>query len=113
MINPVIEHLGFPGAMLSGSKRTPPRREGHTIYWNACVFETTERSSKARHKCGTQIWHGDLDVTQDEQALKALATALGHTIYVTPESPWRFDGFEATMRKHDPRRDLPFYRFDP
>lgn len=83
--------LGFPGAMLSGSKCTPLGKEDHTIYWNACVFDSA----------GTQIWHGDLDVTDREADLRALAQRLGEAIWVTPEQPWRFDGFAATMKVKD------------
>lgn len=107
----IDEILGLPGVMLSGSKRTPPGREGHTIYWNACVFVAEGRSSKAKHKSAVQVWYGDLDLDASDAALHELATKLGKTVYVTPEQPWRFDGFAETqkrsyeaerMRRYDP-----------
>lgn len=100
--NPIYDILGMPGRMLSGSKQTPPRLKDHTIYWNACVF--------LKHgKLVEQIWHGDLDVTARMDDFKRLAKELGGTIYVTPEQPWRFDGFKQTAKlKHHAERMLEF-----
>lgn len=74
------ERLGMPGAMLSGSKTAP---KGQTVYWNACIFNEAEE----------QIWHGDLNLTRKAKELQELADAVG-PIHVTPESPFRFDGFK-------------------
>ena len=37
------------------------------------------------------MWHGDLDLTVDEDALVALAERIGDTIFVLYESDGRFD----------------------
>lgn len=97
--------LGYPGRMLSGSKQIPSHRQGHVIYWNACVFVKTGR------KDADQIWYGDLDVTADEVKFQELANALSETIYVTPEQPWRFNGFRETMKVRQNRDRL--IQFDP
>lgn len=91
--------LGFPGVMLSPSKRNPPGREDHVIYWNACVF----------NHAGEQIWYGDLDVTAQQRTLQMLAKEIG-TVYVTPEKPWRFDGFHETIKRDSARRRLIEFR---
>lgn len=75
------EELGMPGAMLSGSKTAP---EGETVYWNACVFDDDKAT----------IWHGDLNLTRSNDKLQALANRVG-TIHVTPEHPFRFEGFKV------------------
>lgn len=73
-----IKHLGYPGRMLSGSKTSPP---GETVFWNGNVF--TEFVQK--------LWHGDINVTRDMAKLQALADDLACAIYVTRESPFRFE----------------------
>jgi hypothetical protein len=103
----IIDALGYPGAMLSGMKQNPPGTEGHTIYWNACVFEKTGKNE------AVQIWHGDLDVTAQTEKLQELANRLGKTLVVTPEHPWRFDGFRKAMQEHSPKWDRPVFTFDP
>lgn len=91
--------LGMCGTMLSDSKRTPPGRENHTIYWNACVFLDE----------GTQIWFGDLDLIENANKLKELAKVAGRKILVTPEQPFRFKGLEKTMKdSHDAERVVVF-----
>lgn len=97
-----VEILGFPGAMLSGTKIAPHGLKDHDIYWNACVFQKTGRHD------AEQIWHGDLDVTEKRQALHRLANAVGTTIYVTPEQPWRFDGFKDAWKHADRTRVIAF-----
>ena len=86
------EVLGSPGVMLSGVKQPPRGCEDHTIYWNACIFQ------KCSRKDAFQIWYGDLDLTASEAELQRIADTLQETIYVTPEQPWRFNGFKDTMR---------------
>lgn len=82
--------LGHAGAMLSASKsHRPPGTEEHTIYWNACIFADD----------GTQVWFGDLDVTESADMLQKVANEIG-TIHITPESPFRFEGLEEG-RKQD------------
>jgi hypothetical protein len=56
---------------------------------------------------GQQIWHGDLDVTTRAEDLQRLAGLIG-TVYVTPEQPWRFDGFETTRKSRHADRLIEF-----
>lgn len=83
------ELLGMSGRMLSGTKTAP---EGETIYWNACVF----------NDAGQQVWHGDLNLARQQEALQALADRIG-TIHVTPEQPFRFDGLKEGRKRHGDR----------
>jgi hypothetical protein len=93
------EHVGYPGRMRSGSKQGP-----HTIYWNACVF--TED--------GTQVWHGDVDPTEEADKIQAAANACGQNLLVTPEQPFRFSGLKDNgrgmrpVRKEDRARIVKF-----
>lgn len=88
------DFLGVQGAMLSGFKTNPPGLEDHMIFWNACVFKKISRND------AVSIWYGDLDVTAREENLQKLADALGSTIVVTREHPWRWDGFKKSMADH-------------
>jgi hypothetical protein len=91
--------------MLSGMKQKPRGTEDHILYWNACVFMAHGRASRSKHEDADQIWHGDLDVTVRYDKLQELATRLNKAIYVTPEQPWRFDGFAFTIKnKYDSER---------
>ena len=72
------EILGYPGAMLSGSKTAP---KGQTIVWNSNVC--TKEHGK--------IWFGDLNITRDRDKLKLLSETLGTRIYVLYEMDARFD----------------------
>ncbi len=92
------QYLGYPGRILSGSKTIPKGKENHIIYWNACIFDYD----------GEEIWYGDLDVTQDHDKLDKLVKLIG-IIYVTPEQPWRFDGFKETRKnKYHAERMIEF-----
>jgi hypothetical protein len=93
--------LGHHGRLLSVYKETPPSREGHNLYWNACVFikEPGRVGASGPAILGLrpsyrQIWYGDLDATEKHEALQGLARDLGATLYVTPENPFRFKGFK-------------------
>jgi hypothetical protein len=77
------EVLGRCGRMLSSSKTGIP---GHLTVFNANVCT----------KAG-KIWFGDLDVTQNEAKLKALAEALGEKVYVLREMDGRFDNEGAPL----------------
>jgi hypothetical protein len=97
--NTVMDFLGFPGCMLSGSKSAYSQAHPtHTVYFNACIFDDH----------GTQVWHGDLDLTLSADRIQEAADYFG-TLHVTPEHIFRFYGFEEGM-KRDPDRVKTFYR---
>jgi hypothetical protein len=105
--------LGVPGRMLSGSKTVPAHREGHKIYWNACVFAEIEVPRDKLHKILPRrytypsIWFGDLDLNTDLADVQAIADELNLALWVTPESPYRFDGFEKGQRADLRDRAVP------
>jgi hypothetical protein len=67
----------FPGRMLSMTKHSP---EGHVCVWNANVC------TKSKGK----IWYGDIDLTDDADDLRNLATSEGEDVYVLREMDGRF-----------------------
>lgn len=94
----VMEVLGFMGRMLSGSKSEYlDRHPTNNILFNANIFSgTTAR----------KIWFGDLDLTLDKQKLLKLAATLNEVIYVTSETPFRFEpptveSLEKDIRNHN------------
>lgn len=64
------------GRMISGSKIAP---KGHVCVWNANLCT----------KAG-KFWFGDLDLTEDAEQLKALASEKGEDIYILREHDARF-----------------------
>ena len=107
--------LGHPGRKLSAYKDTPPGREGHNLYWNACVFikepgriGASGPAIPGLRPSYRQIWGGDLDVTEKHEALQKLARDLRATLYVTPEQPWRFVGFESGRKQRNMDRVLEY-----
>lgn len=79
----ILEKHGLgSGRMVSGSKSMYGRdNPNHKVYFNACIFDKT----------ATQVWWGDLDITESEKVLKEVAKEYGHEFYVTPEHPYRMD----------------------
>jgi hypothetical protein len=78
------EIMGFPGAMLSGSKSDYSRRHpDHKVVYNANVG--TKRHGK--------LWHGDLDLSipATRTKLSRLAAELKDSVYVLYEFDWRFE----------------------
>lgn len=53
----------------------------HVIVFNANIFT----------RSGGKIWHGDLDVTTDGDALKAMAAKQGEELFILRESDGRFE----------------------
>jgi hypothetical protein len=85
--------LGYPGAMLSGSKTAPANQ---TVVWNAnVVMEKDEKFTK--------VWFGDLNLTRRKDDLLKLAQTLDAAVYVLYEMDARFE------YENDPRIDN--YRF--
>lgn len=75
-----VEILGPCGRMISNSKigYLGMFPNNHVVFnGNVCI-----ESGK--------IWFGDLDITRDEEKIKALAEALGETVYVLNEMDGRF-----------------------
>lgn len=91
--------LGFPGAMISASKSGYDRAHpDNTVYFNACIWNKEKE----------EIWFGDLDITENTDRLVALANKVGK-IYVTPEQPWRFYGWDKKrLTARDMERVLEF-----
>jgi hypothetical protein len=79
-LDPYVEAsnlLGYPGAMLSGSKQAAPERN---VVWNGNVFANKMK-----------IWFGDISITEKTDELQTLANTLGVKIYVLREHDGRFD----------------------
>ena len=96
--NPIFKTIGFPGRMLSGSKLYYSQQHpDSTVYFNACIFDGYKR----------QIWHGDLDLTLEVDKLQSLANQIG-TIHVTPEHPYRFEGFDEGRKRDYENRLVTF-----
>jgi hypothetical protein len=94
------ELLGPAGRLLAASKSWYyDEHPDHEVVFNACVFDTQ----------AVEIWFGDLDLTLDAPRLQELADLLGE-IYVTPESPFRFEGIRGERSIHDRK---PIVRFAP
>lgn len=90
VIDPWLEAqdiLGYPGAMLSGSKTSPP---GETVVWNANVV--MEKDGALR-----KVWFGDLNLTRRKDDLLKLAQTLDAAVYVLYEMDARFE-FEQAPR---------------
>lgn len=80
--------LGIPGRMISGSKLAYSNAHpGHVVFFNANLYDSQ----------GTKIWYGDVDVTLDRPKLEQIARDLKCCVYVTSESPFRWN--EGTTLK--------------
>jgi hypothetical protein len=75
------ETLGYSGRMISFSKTL--YREAHPD--RAAVFNANVCLAAGK------IWHGDLDLTEDEPKLLELARQVDETVYVLYESAARFE----------------------
>lgn len=75
------EILGFPGAMISGSKSG--YRQAYPK--NLPIFNSNVVTEKGK------IWYGDIDLTLSESKLKELAKAINQTVYVLLEMDGRFE----------------------
>ncbi len=76
----ITDKLGFPGRLLSGSKLAYEQAHpGHVVVFNANLMVD-----------GQKVWYGDIDITVDEAALKAIAQALGK-VHILYEMDARFE----------------------
>jgi hypothetical protein len=85
--------LGYPGAMLSGSKQASPEKR---VVWNSNVFANKMK-----------IWFGDISIAEKEDELQTLANTLGVKIYVLREMDGRFDN------ESNPLLDQAVAKFEP
>jgi len=82
MIDVFFKHKLLVGRVLSSSKSFYRKKYSNNfVVFNANII--TEEDSK--------IWHGDLDLTLDEEVLKSIAKDIGKTLYVLREYDCRFD----------------------
>jgi hypothetical protein len=76
-------YLGFPGAMICGSKSGyDARHPGHRVFFNANLAID-----------GHYVWYGDLDLDDPKTAerLAMIAKEAGTPVHVLPEHPYRFE----------------------
>ena len=89
--------LGWPGRMISASKTG--YRRAHPD--NAAIFNGNVCLAAGK------IWHGDLDLTLDEQHLLDLAAQLGQTVFVLYEQDGRFEHEREPLLDHAVYRAFP------
>lgn len=93
----VFLSLGSPGRMISWSKGDYQKRHPtHVPVFNANVFVVDDGQKR-------KLWHGDLDLTLDEEKIKALAKELKNYVYVLREMDGRFEN------EQEPRLDRHVY----
>lgn len=80
----LVERLGTPGRMISGSKSG--YRERHPD--NLAIFNANICVEKSK------IWFGDIDLTLSADDLKSIAAETGETLYVLYEMDARFENEE-------------------
>jgi hypothetical protein len=78
--------LGPAGRMIAASKTQYAKQHpDHVLVFNANLCTRTHGKT----------WHGDIDLTLDEELISALARAIGETVYVLYERDARFAGERA------------------
>ena len=96
MYDVIAKHLGSAGKMVGASKSDYCRKyPDNTVIFNACIFDSNAQ----------QIWYGDIDLTASADAIRALADEATETLYITPETPWRFgdEGVTIELLRADPK----------
>ena len=98
--------LGRQGRMLSGSKSSYLSSHPKSIvYFNGNIYDED----------GAKLWFGDVDLTKDAMTLAQIAHLLDEPIYVTAESPFRWE--EQTKESLEEACAAAAYsrakRFDP
>lgn len=93
--------MGYSGRMIAYSKSGYVRMNP----FNLVVFN----SNLVVHldEVPVKIWHGDLDITKDEQKLLSLSAELGRDLYVLYEHDARFENEE------NPRTERFVYKCSP
>ena len=83
----LIDHLGFPGAMISGSKTMYRNRYPNNFaIFNANVCVGLDK-----------VWWGDLDVTVSKDKLISLAKVLNDVVFVLYEMDGRFENEDEPL----------------
>lgn len=88
-----LENSGFlKNRMISGSKTLYHRcKPKNLVVFNANIF--VDGFGK--------VWYGDLDLTEDQNLLKNIATEMGVVFYVLSEMDGRFDKENNSEFKND------------
>ncbi len=97
IIDCFIKNLGWAGRMVTRSKLDyASKYPNHCIVFNANVVLGGFG----------KVWHGDVDLTVDEPALKTIALRFGTSLYVLREMDARHD------TEHSPRLERYIYLTD-
>lgn len=84
----IIKILGYPGAMISGSKSGYRTRYPN----NLAVF-----NSNIVIEGLNKVWYGDIDITASLDKLKQLSKEFNSSVYVFHEMDYRFDKENQTL----------------
>lgn len=89
----IVEILGFPGKMISGSKSGySSRNPRNLVVFNGNLIVLEEENLLGVKKpVATKIWYGDIDITLSREDLKVLSAELGKTLLVLYEMDGRFE----------------------
>lgn len=79
----ILEENGLgAGRMVGGSKSGyQEEHPGELVIFNACIYDDTP----------TQVWWGDINLTESKKTLQKVANVSNKTFYVTYESQFRSD----------------------
>lgn len=91
LIETVEEQLGLPGRMISSSK-------GQYLFDNPdhlVVFNSNLLIRDDSNDTYIKVWHGDIDLTTQEQQLRSLFSKINKPMYVLYESDARFENEKA------------------
>lgn len=78
----LLEKLGWPGTMLSGSKSLYRERNPNNI-----VIFNSNIAIPSKGK----VWYGDIDITKSLTTLKEISILLNEPIYIFYEMAYRFE----------------------
>jgi hypothetical protein len=103
-----VEKLG-PHGRVFGMSKDFYREEhpGHEVFFNACIFDA--RALGPERGEAQEIWFGDIDLTEEAEALQEVADQLG-AILVTSETPFRFRGLPPWPRSLEGRGRVRVFR---
>lgn len=78
----LMKNLGWPGAMLAGSKsRYSEKHPNNLVVFNSNIAIPSKG----------KIWYGDIDITLDLKKLKEISKLLNEPIYIFYEMDYRFE----------------------